>query len=138
MNHHTQVCWQRPRRCGPDEYELSWLFDKGEFHEDREVLNCPVFICHLVAGEGCLAAGTPVDDLQSLVEKTFLLGSFNRPPDGFDVVVLVCQIGVVPVHPDPEVFQNPCLGLDVFFCESLAVGDEPAYSDNILNILFRA
>src|SRR5205807_8795225 len=82
VNHHTQVCWQRPRRCGPDEYELSWLFDKGEFHEDREVLNCPVFICHLVAGEGCLAAGTPVDDLQSLVEKTFLLGSFNRPPDG--------------------------------------------------------
>ena len=78
-----------------------------------------------------------MDYLQSLVEKTFLLGSFDRPPDRFDVTVLVCQVGIIPVHPDPEVFQNLGLSLDVFLCEFLAVSDEPVYSDNILDVLFR-
>ena len=66
----------------------------------------------------------------------FFLRAFYGPPDRFDVAVLVCEVGVVPVHPDPEVFQNPGLSLDVFFGESLAIGDEPVYSNDILDILF--
>src|SRR2546426_8369436 len=138
VNHHAEVCWQGPRGCGPYEYELSWFLDQWEFNVDREVLNGSIFVCHLVPGEGSFAAGTPVDYLQSLVEKTLLLGSLDSPPDGFDVAVFVCQIGIIPVHPDPEVFQNPRLSLDVFLCEFLAVADKSVHSDNILNILFRA
>ena len=78
-----------------------------------------------------------MDNLQRLVEETFLLGALNRPPDRFDIVVLVSEVGIIPVHPDPEVFQNLGLSLDVFLRESLAVSDEPVYSDNILYVFFR-
>ena len=79
-----------------------------------------------------------MDDLQCLVEEVFFLGTFYGPPDRLDVAIFVSQVRVVPVHPDPEVSQNLCLSLDVFFGEFLAVGDESVYSNDILYVLFRS
>ena len=53
-----------------------------------------------MAGEGGAAAGAVGNDLVALVQQALLADLLERPPLGFDVVVLVGDVGVLHVAPE--------------------------------------
>ena len=55
-----------------------------------------------MGGQGGAAAGAIGHDLVALVEQALIGHLLERPPDGFDVVVVVGDIGVVHVRPEAD------------------------------------
>src|SRR5690242_2567498 len=50
---------------------------------------------------------------------------------------MIGNVGMVPVHPYSEIFEDPRLGLNVGVGIFFAFGDEPVNSDCVLNIFLR-
>jgi len=55
--------------------------------------------CHLMIREGRAAAGTVRYDFEALIEQAFIPDGFEKPPDGFDVFIVIRDIGFFKIDP---------------------------------------
>ena len=99
---HGHVGSEGPGGGGPDEERCGAVF-QGEPDHDRGV--CLVPVLDLGLGESGLAPGAPGDDPAGGTEELLLLGPLDGPPCGLEVIELDGLIGVVPIHPHPELLE---------------------------------
>ena len=73
-----------------------------EAHHGGAFLHQLVALGDLVAGEGGAAAGAVGNDLVALVQQALLADLLEAPPLGFDVVVLIGDVGILHVAPEAD------------------------------------
>ena len=90
---------QRPRGGCPGEHS-SIVIDEFELQVDRRFLDLLVSECDLVSGVGCASLGAEGEHLVTLVEQTLVEHLLERPPTGFDVLIVQRDVGVVEINPE--------------------------------------
>ena len=92
---------QRPGRGGPrQEVRVLVLFLEAD--DGGALLHGLVALRHLVGGQRRAAAGAVRDDLETLIQQTLVPDGLQRPPLGFDVVVVIGHVGVVHIGPEAD------------------------------------
>ena len=83
-----------------------------------------VSLGHLVSGQRGAAAGAVGNDLESLVEQILFPDLLQRPPLGFNIVVVIGNIGMIHIRPETdgagEILPHALVFPDALF----ALGDE--------------
>ena len=102
MDGDGHVGGQGPGGGGPDQ-ERAGAVPEGEPDHDGRVGLVPVL--YLGLGQGGLAPGAPGNDPAGRLEEALLLGLLDGPPGGLQVVELDGLVGIVPLHPDPELLE---------------------------------
>ena len=101
---------QSPRCCRPSEniYRsiqitqiIQIILSDFELRRHRCVLHVPVAarLVELVAGETCSGSRRIRLDGVTLVKKVLLVELLEQPPKGFDIFVVVGDVGVFHIHP---------------------------------------
>ena len=96
---------ERPWRGRPCE-EIGVLVLCLEADDGRAVLDRLVSLCHLMARERRPAARAVRHYLESLVQQPLVPDRLERPPLRFDIVVIVCDIGVLHVGPEADLLRE--------------------------------
>ena len=105
------VAGQRPGRGGPDEEGSIGLFAfvvqerKADVHAG--VIDLAVAETDFAGRERGAALRPPPDDFVALVEEAAVEEFLERPPDAFDVTLVVGHVGLVGVNPETEPFGQP-------------------------------
>ena len=86
----------RPRK------EISVLALDLEADYCRALLDGLVALSHLVRGQGGAAAGAIGDYLEALIKQTLIPYLLERPPDGFDIAVVIGDVGVLHIGPETD------------------------------------
>ena len=106
-NGEGDVAGQRPGGRRPGEEVGPGLILELELHIDRGIFDIVlVSQRQLVAGEGCLVAGTVGHDLESLVEQLFVPDLFENPPDTLHVGGVEGPVGLVEIDPVAHPFGH--------------------------------
>ena len=96
---------QRPgSRCPDEEVRVFFAFD-FRFDVDGRILDIAISERYFVRRQRRSAARAVELDLEALIDQSFFEITVQRPPDGFDVLVLAGDVGVL--HVDP-VAHAPC------------------------------
>ena len=95
------VAGKGPGGGGPGE-EVGVFPFGTEAHHSRALLDVFIALGDLVAGEGGAAAGAIGNDLEALIEKALFPDGFQGPPFGFDVVIVVGNVGLLHIGPEAD------------------------------------
>ena len=101
----SDVRRKRPWRGRPCE-EISILSLCLEADNGRAVFDGLVSLRHLMARERRPAARAVRHYLEALVKQSLVPDSFERPPLRFDIVVIVCDIGVLHIGPEADLLRE--------------------------------
>ena len=97
----AEVRWERPRCRRPRE-EVGILVCRLEAYDCRTLRHILVPLRHLMRGERRAAARAVRDDLVPLIEQPLFPDLLQCPPLGLDKVVLVRDVGVFHIRPEPD------------------------------------
>ena len=111
---------QGPGGGGPHQEGPLRGIGQGHEHEHGWVLHVAVPLGHLMGGEGGAAAGTVGQDLMALIKEPLLVDPLQLPPQGLDVLVLVGDVGMRKVYPEPHPPDHVLPSLDVLVHRGLA------------------
>ena len=101
------IARQRPGRGGPDEQRRVGLVDQRKPHIHARIGHFAVALADFARAERRAALGPPPDDLVSLVEQPAVEQVLQRPPDAFDVALMVGDVGLVQIDPEAEPLGQP-------------------------------
>ncbi len=124
VDRHRHVRGERPRGRRPHQQGDIRVIREGHPHEHGGVSHPLVPLGHLVGGERCPAAGAVGQDLVALGEEAAGMDLPELPPQGLDVVIVVGDVGVFEVDPEPHAPDHLFPGPDVGPHRALALGDE--------------
>ena len=100
-----QVGGQGPGRGGPCQ-EIILLFAfchlRLETDDGRALLYGLISLSYLVGGKGSSAARAIGHNLEALVQKTHIPDLLQRPPFGFDIIIMISDIWVIHVSPEAD------------------------------------
>ena len=94
------VAGQGPGGGGPCQEVGVFLIGHDEADGCGGFLYVLIALSYLVGGEGGTAAGAVGNYLVALVEEALFVDSLQCPPLGFDIVILVGDVGVIHVCPE--------------------------------------
>ena len=97
---------ERPGGRRPSEKIGIFLSFSLEADKDGRFLDVLISLRHFVRGERRAAAGAIRDDLVPLVKQALFPDLFERPPDGFDVFIVVGDIRVFHICPIADAFGH--------------------------------
>ena len=105
------VARQRPGRRRPDQQRrvgrLAGVIEQRKAHVHARVGDFAVALADFAALRARAALGPPPDDLVALVEQPAVEQVLERPPDAFDVALVVGDVGLVQVDPEAEPLGEP-------------------------------
>ena len=128
------VAGQRPGRSGPGIEIGVLLAPDPEAHEHGIFRNFLIALRHLVAGERGAAARAIGHDLVALIEQAAVEDLLERPPHGFNIAVVVGDVGVVHIGPEAHALAHALPFALVFPHALFALGDERLHAV-LLNLL---
>ena len=97
---------QRPGRGRPGEEPGMVLPLAAEADEHGGLFDVFIPLRHLVRGERRAAARAVRDDLVPLVQESLFPDLFQRPPDRFDIVVVIGDVRVLHIRPVADPFGH--------------------------------
>ena len=119
-----QVAGQGPGGGGPGQQIGVFLALYLKADEGGLFFYVLIALGHLVAGQGGAAAGAVGDDLVALVDHTLFGDLLQAPPHGFDVVIVIGDIGMLHIHPEAHALGHVLPQMQVLPYAFLAFLDE--------------
>ena len=101
INAKSHVAGQCPGRCGPGQ-EIGILTDDAEAYDGGAFLYGLIALRHLLRGQRGAAARAVRYDFKALVQQALVPDFLQRPPFGFDKVIIVGNIGMLHVRPKAD------------------------------------
>ncbi len=95
----ANVGGQRPGRGRPGQVG-GVLIQTAEAHRGAFLADILIALGHLVGGKSRAAAGAIGHHLVPLIKQALFVDGFEGPPFGFDVIILIGNVGVVHVGPE--------------------------------------
>ena len=95
----AHVAGQRPGGGGPGQV-IGILIRAAEADGGAGFLYILIALGYLVGGKSRAAAGAIGDDLMALIEQALFMDGLKGPPFGFDVIVVIGNIGIFHVGPE--------------------------------------
>ena len=106
---HIQPRTVNPAHCAVNERKS---------HVDARIGHFPIALAHFAAAQRRAALGPPPDDLVALVQESPVEEVLQRPPDAFDIALVVGDVRLVETDPEPEpfgqLFPLPRIAKDAF------------------------
>ena len=93
---------QCPRGCCPCQEVGVFRICTFEFCDSGGFLYILIALCNLVRGKGCAAARAIGNNLVALIQQALIPNLLQCPPFGFDIVIMVCDIGMIHIRPEAD------------------------------------
>ena len=119
---------QCPRGCCPSKEVGVFCAFHFEFCNGRGFLYILIALCNLVRGKCCAAARAVGNNLVALIQQTLVPDLLQCPAFGFDIVIMVCDIGMIHIRPEADTVTHGTPFLFVCPYAFLTFFDEGLYA----------
>ena len=126
---------ESPGCGGPDDQRGIGLIDQWESHIDARVCDFPITLSDLACTQRRATLSPPPNDLMPSVEQTSVEEIFQRPPNAFDIALMVGHISFREIDPKAESLGDSFPLLHVAPDALLAFGDE-RFDTEFFNLFF--